>query len=162
MDINDKVEPQPGQTRKRKPKPTVADKRQAAITGIVETLDEAMTLADTLHVAFEESLNQLIEEYTPQFEAVGAKLDEATQALADIRSEINETVGNLEEKFSGTERYERLSEFSQTLDSVSIPDADPFNEFGKTFEFDAALEAAQEAVTAIDNAKSELENIEIP
>ncbi len=46
------------------------------------------------------------------------RLQEAFDILEEVYQEEDEKLGNMEENFSGTERYERMEEVRDSLDSI--------------------------------------------
>lgn len=67
-------------------------------------------------------MRQTKPKFTEHKESIGDALGSAMSELESLGEEMRSWADNIEEKFSNTEKYERVSECADTLEGLSAPD----------------------------------------
>lgn len=97
---------------------SVASKRQAVIDAAAQRSAQVENLVNALLDSLDTAIINWRNEQSTQLSALEALNSDVNQNLADLKGELEEVRDNMEERFSGTERYERVSELVSELDSV--------------------------------------------
>lgn len=88
--------------------------------------------------------------------------------IEELKGEMETWRENIEEHFSGTDKYERVSEAADNLENaISELESVSYNEVFSASEVaednaEAIVEALQETIDAIEEQASELDNVEFP
>lgn len=139
---------------------TVSEKRQQRLETAVEQLRTAESsleeLQDKIKEKVEEFTKNLLTELKEDIDAINGHIESGQNIVADVRGDIEEARDNLEEKFSGTERYQTLSDAADAMDidSLSLLDLD-----GQ--ELEDWLEKVDDKKDEVSTAADSIEGVEL-
>lgn len=139
---------------------TVSEKRQQRLETAVEQLRIAESsleeLQDRIKEKVEEFTKNLLTELKEDIDAINGHIESGQNIVADVRGDIEEARDNLEEKFSGTERYQTLSEAADAMDidSLSLLDLD-----GQ--ELEDWIEKVDDKKDEVSTAADSIEGVEL-
>jgi methyl-accepting chemotaxis protein len=144
-----------------KGKQTVGDKRQAIIDAAAGKAGKLEELVNDLLDSLDTAIGKWASDNSGEIEKIENIIGDVNQDVADLKGEVEEIQGNLEEKFSGTERYERISELVSSLESVTeLPSIESIENLDRN-NLGEYVESLTELAQAAAEVVGELEGIAV-